>query len=117
VYSQSDWLVLPYTELTERLSEPSPPWPTLLHSRFLSKTFLAVGISLGDTDIDVHLQRAWKVLNRRAPLGFVIDIGTDEDRRAAMLEAGLVPVVLDTYDQIPEFLLGICRAAAGPAHQ
>lgn len=117
VYSSSDWLVLSYSELVDRLGDHGKPWPTLLHSRFLSKTFLAVGHGMGDTDIDIHLDRAWKVLNRSAPLGFVVDVGVDKDRRAALLETGIVPVVLDSYDDIPEFLLGICRAAAGPAQQ
>jgi hypothetical protein len=32
----------------------------------------------------------------------VLDVGTSEPRQEALIENGLVPIVLDSYDEIPE---------------
>jgi hypothetical protein len=108
----SEWLVLSHQELVQRLAAGADsPWPTLLGSRFLTKRFLAVGTSMNDLDIDVHLARARAAIDK-GPLGFVVDVGISKDRQEELMEVGLVPVVLDAYDEIPDYLLRICRKAA-----
>jgi SIR2-like domain len=115
-YKRSEWLVLSETELIARLAAgPDQPWPTLLGSRFLSKRFLAVGTSMNDLDVDVHLHRANGLLAQtanRGPIGFAVDVNVPPDRVDSLLERGIVPVSLGNYAEIPEFLLAICQKAA-----
>ena len=113
VYPTSDWLVLSHTQLVARLAGGhDAPWPTLLSSRFLSKSFLAIGTSMRDLDIDVLLTRALKARGGDAPLGFVVDAGIGRDRVAELLDLGVVPVEMAGYDAIPDFLLSVCQRAA-----
>lgn len=113
VYDRTDWLVLSHSELVERLAAGADaPWPTLLGSRFLSKRFLAIGTSMNDLDIDVHLARARQAVGGYGPIGFVVAAEIDSDRQEALLEVGMVPVVVGSHDKVPEFLLQVCRSAA-----
>lgn len=112
-YPRSEWLLLSHQELVQRLAGADSPWPTLLVSRFLSKRLLAVGTSMNDLDIDVLLARARTAMGGAGdPLGFVVDVGTDRDRREELMEVGLVPIVLADHDEIPSYLLEVCREAA-----
>jgi hypothetical protein len=112
-HPESEWLILSHRQLVERLAASADaPWPTLLGSRFLSKRFLAVGTSMNDIDINVHLQRAQKAFGGHGALGFVLDVGMSSDRQEALMENGLVPVSLPSHEAIPDYILSICRRAA-----
>ncbi|MBT1190981.1 SIR2-like domain-containing protein [Rhodococcoides kroppenstedtii] len=112
-YPKSEWLVLSYSDLISRLSASADtPWPTLLGSRFLSKRFLAIGTSMNDVDIDVHLARAKRDVGGRGLLGFVLTSGLRQDRAEELMEIGLVPISVDSFERIPSFILNVCRKAA-----
>jgi hypothetical protein len=112
-YAASDWLVLSHQQLLDRLSASGDePWPALLRSRFLSKRFLAVGSSMNDIDIGIHLRRALVAHGGRGPLGFVLLVGAEQDQCDTLLENGMVPVVLDDYADIPKYILEVCQRAA-----
>jgi hypothetical protein len=111
-YARSDWLVLSHTEFIQRLaSGPDSPWPLLLSSRFLTKRFLAVGTSMEDIEVDVHLAKARTSVSGSGPLGFVVAAKMEEDRQEALLELGMVPVIVGRYEEVPPFLLAVCRSA------
>lgn len=112
VYSESDWLVLSHRELVDRLSDVSAPWPTVIASRLLSRRFLIIGTSLNDLDIEVLLNRAFQAHGGASALGFVIGREISSVQAGRLLEKGLVPVSLDRYEDIPDYLLQICRHAA-----
>lgn len=110
---RSDWMVLSYTELRDRLAGGADkPWPTLLADRFMSKRLVALGTSMRDLDIDVILKRVYDVKVDRGPLGFVINSNVEPDRVDELLELGLVTISLSTHEEIPDFLLEVCRRAA-----
>jgi hypothetical protein len=113
LHTATDWLVLSHQQLIKRLSASSveEPWTVLLESRFLTKRFLAVGTSMQDIDISIHLQRALTA-HGRGPLGFVLGVDIPDDRRDLLLECGMVPVNFTRYDEIPRYLLGVCQRAA-----
>lgn len=114
-YRATDWVVLSYSELVNRLSGIDAGWPRVIEDRLHSKVMLAVGTSMNDLDLDVLLRRVRSSVTDR-PLGFAVlsksaDADAD-DKREALFERGVVPVELDTREQIPAFLLDICRTAA-----
>lgn len=113
VWEPSDWLLLSYDQLVERLSEDSgAAWPTLIGSLFQSKVILAVGTSMADVDVHMMLRRAQRKETRPVSRGFVVDSRmSDEDRRKCH-RFGLVPISVETYEDVPRFLLGICQEAA-----
>lgn len=112
-YPKTEWLVLSYQDLISRLSaNADAPWPTLLGSRFLSKRFLAIGTSMNDVDIDVHLARARRDIGGRGLIGFVLTSGLSKEREDELLEVGLVPIIVPSVDDMPTFILDVCRTAA-----
>lgn len=112
-YQPSEQMVFTYSELIARISGSSGvAWPTLLSSRLLSRRFVAVGTSMQDVDFDVLLDGARKELGEDIPLGVAISVGMAEADRRHLKRFGVVPVSLTSYEQIPEFLLGVCQFAA-----
>lgn len=110
-FSRSDWLVLSHSELVDRLTGDGSKWPLLLESRFLSKRILAIGTSMNDIDLQVLFRKTRKEIGDR-PLGFVLVATMETDKQEALLEAGLVPLVVGSHEAIPEFLMRVCRLAA-----
>jgi len=112
-WEPSDWLLLSYDQLIERLSqEAGAAWPTLIGSLFQSKVILAVGTSMSDIDVHTMLRRAQRKEAKDVGRGFVIDRQMSEEDRSKCLRFGLTPVSVETYEEIPRFLLGICQEAA-----
>jgi hypothetical protein len=107
----TDWLVLSHSQLVERLTGEASKWPTLIESRLLSKTFLAVGTSMNDLDLEVLVRKARRAVTDR-PLGFVVGATFDRRQRDALLDSGIVPVAVGSHEQIPAFLLEVCRIAS-----
>lgn len=111
-YSKTSWLVLSHKELVNRLSDSESKWATMLENTFLSKCFLAIGTSMQDLDVELLLAKARRA-GRTGPLGFLIaPKSANPDHERDLLEAGIVPVPVDSNDHIPDFLLGICKKAA-----
>ena len=112
-YRSSEQILFTYSELIARISGSSGvAWQTLLGSRLLSRRFLAVGTSMQDIDLDVLLDGARKELGDDIPLGVALSVGMPEADRKHLKRFGVVPVSLTSYEQIPEFLLGVCQYAA-----
>jgi hypothetical protein len=112
VYERTSWLVLSHQELVQRLSDETSKWSTLMETIFLSKRFLAVGTSMNDIDVELLLARARRHIPDE-PLGFLVaPRSADGTRERRLMEAGVVPVGVESRDAIPEFLLSVCRRAA-----
>lgn len=110
-YRPTQWLVLSHSELVERLTGVSSKWPTVLEGQLMGKVMLAVGTSMSDLDLQVILRRVQSEVAGR-PLGFVVVKELEADERDDLMEKGLVPVEVGSYDAVPDFLLEICRRAA-----
>lgn len=111
-YQKTSWLVLSHTELLKRMSDAASKWTTLLETVFLSKRFLAVGTSMNDFDVELLLTRAKEEISDE-PLGFIIARrSADGIQERRLMELGVVPVGVDDHDEIPDFLLRVCRRAA-----
>ena len=112
-YEPSDQMVFTYAELIGRISgSAGVAWPTLLSSRLLARRFLAIGTSMQDIDFDVLLDGARRELGEDIPLGVAVDVDISEDHCNHLKRFGVVPVSLASYQQIPDFLLGVCQYAA-----
>lgn len=112
-WEPSDWLLLTYDQLVERLTHDNgDPWPTLIGSLIQSKILLAVGTSMNDIDIDIVLRRAQRYSVDGVNRGFVLGCQLTDAAKAKCLRFGLTPVSLETYEEIPRFILGVCQEAA-----
>lgn len=112
VYERTSWLVLSHRELVDRISDESSKWSPLIEMMFLSKRFLAVGTSMNDLDVEMLLARARRQLPDE-PLGFLVaPQSADGARERRLMEAGVVPISVESIDAIPDFLLSVCRRAA-----
>lgn len=113
-HEATNWLVLRHSEFVSRLARTSgEAWPSYLTSLFMTKRLLAIGSSMSDIDIEVHMAAAHKEHPRGGvPTGFVVGANIDEAKQKQLLKAGLVPVSLGHRDEVPSFILGICRQAA-----
>lgn len=112
-FTASEWLILTHDQLVERLTDHAKPWPIAISSMLQSKIMLAVGTSMNDIDMDVLVKRAHAFVGGARPVGFVLCKGLTEDRAEALAEWGIECVAFDEFEEIPEFLLGVCRRAAG----
>jgi hypothetical protein len=110
----TNWLVLRHSEFVARLARTSgEAWPNYLTSLFMTKRLLAIGSSMSDIDIEVHMAAAHKEHpGGGVPTGFVVGAKIDEAKQNQLLQAGLVPISLGHRDEVPAFILGICRQAA-----
>ena len=109
---RTEWLVISKADLVDRLRDQHGPWGTVLRGMFMSNMFLAVGTSLRDIDIDVHLAAARQGFALGVPLGFVVNAQIEDTDRERLIDAQLVPVSLPDLTEIPEFLLGVAQVAA-----
>lgn len=83
----------------------------LLNSTFMTKRILAVGTSLNDIDLNVHLRRALKADQGPGPLGFVITRALPSSRADELRDLGLAPIEVQSHADIPDLLLEICQLA------
>lgn len=112
-WAPSDWLLLTYDELIERLtSDNGDPWPTLIGSLVQSKVILAVGTSMNDIDVDVVLRRAQRLSADGVTRGYVLGREMDDGSVAKCRRFGLTPVSFPSYADIPAFILRVCQGAA-----
>lgn len=111
--ASTDWLVLSRQEFIDRIAQiDGRPWSELLVNTFMTKRLLAIGTSMSDLDMSVYVAKAQGGSKDGFPAGFVVAVGMKESKRKRLLNAGIVPIVLDSYDDIPTYLLGVCRHAA-----
>lgn len=106
-------LIFAYNQYLSRMKEDAgAPWPTILNHLLMTKSVLFVGTSLIDEDIHLVLENAKPYIFGDRPLGFLITAGLLEKDVLRIRQFGIVPVVLDSFASIPEFLLSVCRVAA-----
>jgi hypothetical protein len=110
LFPDSQRVVLTFSDYVDALAETdSSPWNAFLFSRLHSKLLFAVGTSLRDFDISVVLKKALPVVAGRRPLGFILQ--EDDSRANEFRSRGLVQVSVSN-DDVPEFILAVCRRAA-----
>lgn len=106
-------LIFAYNEYESRKAEDAgSPWPTILNHLLMTKSVLFVGTSLIDEDIHLILENAKPYVFGDRPLGFLVTAELEDADVLRIRQFGIVPVVLDSYESIPEFLLSVCRVAA-----
>lgn len=112
-WKASEWLLLTYDELVERLTRDNgDPWPTLVGSLIQSKVLLAIGTSMNDMDVDVILRRAQRYSAGGTKRGYVLGCQMTPSAIAKCDRFGLTAISLDSYDAIPQFILKVCQEAA-----
>lgn len=110
---RSQWLVLTYQQLLDRISEDAgKPWQVLIASQLQTKVLLAVGTSMNDTDVDILLKRAHDIVGNGRPLGYVLGREISTSRKRSLRSLGMVPVSFEEYSDIPAFILRVCQLAA-----
>ncbi len=111
-YASSQRIVFTRAQFVARLAdEGSTPWNSLLLSRLHSKLLLGIGTSMTDINIDTKLELARQQVGETRPLGFVVNTHDDDDK-ARLLRQGLIPVAVDSHDEVPGLLLSVCMRAA-----
>lgn len=68
---------------------------------------------MNDLDVQASIWRARKVVAGQRPMGFVLLREASQDERERLLEDGVVPVEVGSYDAITHLILRICQEAAG----
>jgi hypothetical protein len=66
-----------------------------------------------DLDMDVLLKRAADFRKEPGPTGFVVTSHIEDHRADKLLDLNVVPIDLGSIEAIPEFLMDVCRIAAG----
>lgn len=109
----TDWLVLTRREFVRRIAGTSgKAWPRFITNVLSTKVLLAVGTSMADLDVHVHLEEAVAERGTSNPIGYVVNKSFTEGEKRNLLGWGLVPVSIGSYEEIPHFLLEVCRYAA-----
>ncbi|NQV28104.1 MAG: SIR2 family protein [Rhodopirellula sp.] len=111
----SDFLVFSKHSFDKRIGARVDPWKDLVRDLLLRKIAIFVGVSQKGpnfgpmmTDVAEGLKGAGR------PTGFWV-LGPDDDERCEneLHTWNVIPIRVESYDNIPWFLLGICQAAAG----
>jgi hypothetical protein len=123
----SDFVLLGLKSINKRLGTVGDPWFELTRHTLQTGTAVFVGLSFRsfeDRAIAPLLEDVGAKLTPKRPTGFWvcvresdefkgIDTAIEEARQsAAFLDSNIVPVFVDTYAEVPLFLLSICQAAA-----
>ena len=98
----------------EICSEVSP-WNELQRSIICSTLCLFVGLSGDDPHIDSICTKVYeKLIEKKRILGFIILLDNKKNRKNEdhSLARGLVPIYIKSHNDLPDFLLNICQAAA-----
>jgi hypothetical protein len=111
-FEGGDSIVVSRRDFIERLSaDSSAPWSSIFLSGTYSKVLLVIGSSMSDFDIDVQLTQVQKQAPER-PVGFCVSASFSALQHKDLVDRGLVPVALDDFKYLPNFLLAICRRSA-----
>ena len=114
--SASSELIFSKESVLKMLGSPSHATPLLIRQFVRSKVLVMLGISpttaIGNALGPILLAEADGLRTER-PSAFWIGAETPQaDFRRVLLNANIVPVVLDSFEKIDEFLLEVCREAA-----
>ena len=114
LHPRSNWTIFRYSEYVNRLAgSEGQAWNAHMSGLFSTTSILAVGASMGDIDIDVQMSTARQGRpSDDLPAGFVVGSGIDTAKQRKLRSSGLVPVSLPSRDDVPAFLLQVCRLAA-----
>jgi hypothetical protein len=112
----SDDIILTKESVNKMVGDPNHPWRLILRQVVRSKVLLLMGIS-GETAIGSALGSilAYEAeqLSADRPSAFWLGAGElSSDFVTVLLAANVVPVSVESYEKIDEFLLAICRDAA-----
>jgi hypothetical protein len=112
----SEKITLTKEAVLKMAGDPNDQWRVVLRQMVRSKVLLLLGIS-SSTAIGVALgsilQHEAEYLSGTRPSAFWL--GTErptDDQNTVLLSSNVVPVAVESYEKIDEFLLAICREAA-----
>lgn len=104
-------LVLSRDEFLERLSDDtSKPWSASLISQLQSRTAICIGLSFKDDNLMRLIRIASKHTTSR-PIGYSLNVHS-ESRSAELRRSSIIPVQFNSHDEIPDFILSVCKSAA-----
>jgi hypothetical protein len=115
----SDKITLTKQSVLEMQGDPNHPWRVILRHVVRSKVLLLLGISeytaIGNALGSILTYEA-KHISADRPSGFWVAAEVEPakfaDFRTVLLDANVVPITLEKYEEIEEFLLSVCREAA-----
>jgi hypothetical protein len=114
----SDFVILGLKSVNERIGSEHDPWFEMVRHLLLSGTALFVGLSensFRDAALAPLLANVSRQINRRRPTGFWLLPGKSaiiKTVRQEFLDYGVVPLGLETFQEVPKFLLKVCQRAA-----
>lgn len=123
----SDFVILGASDANLRLGTPGDPWFELMRHTLQTSICLFIGMSFRSledrviapllTNVKEHVSvdrptGFW--LSEDSPYGSATSYSDLDERRKAFLRSNVVPIFWHDPAEVPEFLLDICRAAAGP---
>jgi len=112
----SSKLVFDSESADDFLKNRNQPWMDVLRFMYVSKVFLAVGLSGEDPMTNLVLDAASKAVDESRPIGFWLhkkgDIPPDVIKK--LTERSIVTVAFDDFGEYPEYLMRVCALAAGP---
>jgi hypothetical protein len=103
-------------DMNKRVGEQNGRWPLLLRNFARSKVLLLLGMSpsssIGNNIGPLFKDEADAIASVRPTAFWIGADPLDEDIRHTLVSANVVPVVLPCHEDLDDFLLQICRAAA-----
>ena len=115
-YKQSDHFIFDQLSYDLTIGRDDNHWFALSKQILLSKVAIMVGISGDDPAIRTLISRVNEQLiatNSSRPVAFLLNRATSIDKPLSYYTSrGIVPLGFGTYEEIWEFLLGICQNAA-----
>ena len=116
VYDRSLDIVFSQMSYDIRMSDAGKPWKELLEGILRSHVGLFVGLSGDDPILGPTLASTRIALNGSRETGFWLfrreGAKQDAARRQRMIDRNIIPLFFDSFDDIPRFLLDLCKKAA-----
>lgn len=109
----SEFLIFTKYSYDERLGAPYELWKEMTRVILQSKVVLFVGLSGNDPMFGPLLASVKQSVCEERPTGFwLFGHQLDKDNKEYLIDLNIVPLCFENYQEIPIFLLDICREAA-----
>ena len=111
-HQPSDFLVFSQHSYDEKLGDRQEPWLSLFGKTLQDRVFLFVGLSGADQTFGPTLADVQKKLNKQRYTAFWL-FGPDvqDSQMKNLANRNVVPLRFPSFDDIPEFILQVCKEA------
>ena len=113
---RSNFVILSRDAVNKKLGTRDEPWTEKLREILESGVCLFIGLSgrtLSDYAVAPFFRTCGEIVSKTRPLGVWLLAKEDlpESKRKEFHRSNIVPIRLEDYDDIPEFILKVCQAA------